>query len=122
MVETLRKNAKNPEAAESATIGPTPVANFYEPTVALSFTFASFSAYSSYRNEAFDKLVAEAMTSFDPEKRGALVRSAMRIFHDDVVNIPIWNSIAVYAMRKNIDFTPIPHTLMMMQVKDVSVH
>jgi len=122
MVELMRKNAKNPELADTVGIGPTPFANYYEPTVALSFVFASFSPFSTYRNAAFDTLVAQALQTFDVEKRGDLVRQATRILHDDYVSIPIWNSVAVYTMTKNIDFTPTPHALMRMEVKDVTVH
>ena len=122
MVQIMRKNAKHPELADTAGIGPTPYANYYEPIVALNFVFASSSPFSTYRNPAFDKLVGEAIETFDVPKRAALVRQAGRILHDDYVMIPIWNGVAVYAMKKNIDFRPTPHQLMRMEVKDVTVH
>lgn len=122
MVAIMQANAKKPEDATQASIGPTPFANYYEPVSALSFVFASFSPFSTYRNEDFDKLVAQALTTFDEQKRGDFVKQATRLLHDDYAMIPIWNNVSVYAMKKNIDLKVPPHTLIRMQVKDVTVH
>lgn len=121
MVALMQKNAKNPEQATTVTLGPTPFANYYEPTSALTFVWASFSPFSTYRNADFDKYAAAAMASFDPAKRAEAVKAATRIMHDDYVTIPIWNNVAVYAMKPNIDFAPTPHALIRMEVKDVTV-
>ncbi len=121
MVAIMRQNAKSPEKATQVSVGPTPFANYYDPTVALSFVFASSSPFSTYRNPDFDQLVAQALQTFDETKRGELVRRATRILHNDYVLIPIWNNVAVYAMKKNIDFSVPPHTLIRMEVKDVTV-
>ena len=122
MVAIRRQNARSPEKATQVSVGPTPFANYYDPTVALSFVFASSSPFSPYRNPDFDRLVAEAVQTFGETKRGDLVRRATRLLHDDYVLIPIWNNVAVYAMKRNVDFSVPPHTLVRMAVKDVTVH
>jgi peptide/nickel transport system substrate-binding protein len=122
MVAIMRHNAKSPEKATQVSVGPTPFANYYDPTVALSFVFASSSPFSTYRNADFDRLVAQALQAFDAAKRGDLVRRATRLLHNDYVMIPIWNNVAVYVMKKNVDFSVPPHTLIRMEVKDVTVH
>ncbi len=121
MVAIMRRNAKSPETATQVAVGPTPFANYYDPTVALSFVFASSSPFSTYRNPDFDQLVAQALQTFDETKRGDLVRRATRLLHNDYVLIPIWNNVAVYAMKKNVAFSVPPHTLIRIEVKDVTV-
>ena len=123
MVAMRQKDHQHPEEAEdSVTIGPTPFANYYEPTSALAFVWASFSPFSTYRNADLDKYTAQAMGSIDPQKRAEAVKQAARIIHNDYVTIPIWNNVALYGMKPNVDFTPTPHALIRMQVKDVTVH
>jgi peptide/nickel transport system substrate-binding protein len=122
MVAIMRQNAKSPEKATQVSVGPTPFANYYDPTVALSFVFASSSPFSTYRNSDFDQLVDHALQTFDETKRGNLVRQATRVLHNDYVLIPIWNNVALYAMKRNVDFKVPPHTLIRMEVKDVTVH
>lgn len=82
-------------------------------------TDAGFSVYS---NSEYDKVLDEARATMDDAKRGELVKKAVKIAHDDVAFIPIYNTIPIYAMRKNVDFSPtrkFPFELM--RVKNITV-
>lgn len=42
----------------------------------------------------------------DDIKRGKLIKIAVRIIHEDVPTMTIYNYVAVYGMKKNIDYKP----------------
>ena len=50
------------------------------------------------------------------------LQKGVRVVHEEVASIPIFNMIPVYAMKKNIDLTPtqkVPHDLVL--VKDITM-
>ena len=66
-------------------------------------TDAGFSVYS---NPEYDKVMDEARATMDDAKRGDLVKKAVRIACDDVAFIPLYNTVPIFAMSKNMDFSP----------------
>ena len=47
-------------------------------------------------------------------------KEAVRIVHDEVVDIPIWDSISMYAMNPRFSFTPIQHGNALLRLADIS--
>lgn len=59
-----------------------------------------------YSNPEVDKLIEEAMSTVDADKRSALVQQAWKIAADDVAYIPLHFQMDVYAVGPRINYTP----------------
>jgi ABC-type transport system substrate-binding protein len=58
----------------------------------------------------------------DNKKRGELLKQAIKVLHDDVATVQIYTATDVYAMKKNIDFTPTKKNREpLMLIKDVKI-
>jgi peptide/nickel transport system substrate-binding protein len=77
-----------------------------EPTYPISLGYSSDGSFSVYSNPELDKLIYEARATVNDTKRAELVKKIVRIIIEEVVTIPIFNTVAVYAMKENIDFKP----------------
>jgi peptide/nickel transport system substrate-binding protein len=77
-----------------------------DPTYYLDLFFSKEGSFSTYNNPELDKLTAEARAMANDAKRAAIIKKAVKIVHDDVPSIPIFNGVAVYGMKKNIEFKP----------------
>ncbi len=117
----LRAARANPSTEDWVGITPTPMAQYFDPTIALAFTYASSSPFSQYNNARFDALVADAVQTVDAEARAPLIVEATRILHDDVPQISLWNNMAVYAMRPGVIYEPGPRHLVRAMISDVSL-
>ena len=53
-----------------------------------------------------DRIVGQAKATVNDAKRAELIKQAVKICYDEVAAIPIFSPVFVYAMTKNIDFTP----------------
>lgn len=82
------------------------VAGGVEPTYFLDMLLSSDGGFSVYSNPEFDKVIAEARITLDDARRKELIMKAVRIAHEEAAAIPIYNSVSLYAMKKNIDFVP----------------
>jgi peptide/nickel transport system substrate-binding protein len=113
--------AKSPEA-EFVSIHTHSRAGSSDPTYCLELFYTKNGGFSIYANPELEKIVAEAKATVDNGKRGELIKRAIRLVHDEVPTIPIYNNVAVYAMKKSVDFTP---TLKINQdlilVKDIKI-
>jgi peptide/nickel transport system substrate-binding protein len=74
----------------------------------------------AWHNQAFDDTVTEARNTVDDEKRAALVKKAVRILHDDVGVIPLWNSVYVYAAKAGLQYRVIQHRLPALRLADIT--
>jgi ABC-type transport system substrate-binding protein len=72
----------------------------------LEIGFYSQSPISLYRNPEFDTVLEKARATLDDEKRAGLIKQAARILHEDVASVLLWSNVTIYAMNKNIAFTP----------------
>jgi peptide/nickel transport system substrate-binding protein len=116
------KTAKAPQAEYVAFYGAGRPGGV-EPTYMLDSYFGSEGGYSIYSNPELDKTVAQARATVDDPKRGELIKKAARMAHDDVATIALYNIVAFYAMKENIDFKPTQKYLAdLMYIKDVTVH
>jgi peptide/nickel transport system substrate-binding protein len=117
MIEMTREWHKSTEAV-AAGVTTVPTNNYAEPTQALEIGFYSQSPISLFRNAEFDAALEKARVTLNDEKRAELIRQAVRILHDDVASVLLWSNVTVYAMNKNITFTPTfkaTHALIMLK-------
>jgi ABC-type transport system substrate-binding protein len=120
MIGVIRQYHSGPPAP-AVLLSPAPIANMPSSADMLNFVFSSHSPFAQYNNPAFDKVAAEANQTVDKAKQAELVREAVRILHKDVVVIPIWTNVTVFAMQKNIDFKPAPRGAMLVRLDKVKV-
>ena len=94
-----------------------------EPTESLFGYFTKEGGFSYYFNPEAEKVIQEAKATMDNKKRGELIKKAVRIVHEDVATIPVFNSVTVYGMKKNINFKPTEKFMFdVIYVKDITVN
>jgi peptide/nickel transport system substrate-binding protein len=91
-----------------------------DPTESVGLMYLSSGAVSNYKNPALDDVIHRMLNEFDAGKRAALVGDAIRIVHDEAVDIPIWDSISMYAMNRRFDFAPVQHRNALLLLADVT--
>jgi peptide/nickel transport system substrate-binding protein len=93
-----------------------------EPSYTLDLFFGGEGGFSSYYNPELDKVIADARATVDDVKRGELIRKGVKIVHEEVASIPIFNMIPVFALKKNVDFKPTQKNLHdLILVKDITL-
>jgi ABC-type transport system substrate-binding protein len=70
-------------------------------------------------NLKYDHGLVKARREFDDKKRAELIKQAFKIIHDDVGTALLWNNVTVYAMQKNIAFTPTKSAYSLVMLKDI---
>ncbi|HVV95476.1 MAG TPA: ABC transporter substrate-binding protein [Hyphomicrobiales bacterium] len=75
----------------------------------------------AWHNEAFDQVVTQAINTVDDEKRSDLIKQAVRILHDDVGVVPLWNSVYVYASDKSLHYKVVEHRLPALRLADITM-
>jgi oligopeptide transport system substrate-binding protein len=85
------------------------VADYPDPSAFLNVLFGSASPdnYARYRSDAFDALVAEALSTPDEVSRAALFAQAQQVLIDDAVVVPISFDIGYTAFRTGIGGVPV---------------
>jgi hypothetical protein len=48
-----------------------------------------------------------------------IIKQAFKIIHDDVATALLWNNVTVYAMQKNLAFTPTKSAHSLVMLKDI---
>lgn len=61
-----------------------------------------------YKNAEFDRIFDLQSETFDAAKREEMLRQMGRILHDDCPVIPLYNTADVYAVRRDLAWTPRP--------------
>jgi peptide/nickel transport system substrate-binding protein len=92
-----------------------------DPTYGALSYFSCEGASSVYCNPEFDKILFEARATVNDAKRGALVKKMVNILREEVPSIPIFDNVATYGMRKNIDFVPTKDRTDVVLIKDIAV-
>lgn len=77
-----------------------------DPTYNMTLFFSKDGPISLYNNPELDQLNAQAKATVDPAKRAELIRQEVRLIQDEVPSFPVYNNVTIYAMRKNVSFTP----------------
>lgn len=118
---TRRRALRKPDA-DYVSFYPGALSAGMDPTYNIERTFSSTGEFSSYFNPEVDKLNAQAKDTLDHNKRTEIVKKMVRILHEDVPIIPVFNMISVYAMSKNIDFNPTQKDFMdFLFVRDITI-
>ena len=83
----------------------------------------SASIAATFVNEAFDKEFELAVASSDMKTHEEHVRRAVAIMHENVISVPIWTMVSVFATKPNIDYTPTEKVrFILAMLKDVKVN
>jgi peptide/nickel transport system substrate-binding protein len=100
-----------------------PLSNYSDPATMVYFTLSEQGSNSIYKSSDphFEPLVEQAVQIFDDAQRGAVVRKALRIVYDDVGVIGLWHASTLYAMKPNVNYTPIQHQLPLMRLMNIKV-
>ena len=64
--------------------------------------------FPNYFNEEVDRLIDEAQTSTDSERRLALYSRAQRLLLDDGAVVPLYQQMDVYGVNKRLQFQALP--------------
>ncbi|HEJ83982.1 MAG TPA: ABC transporter substrate-binding protein [Desulfobacteraceae bacterium] len=121
MLAKVRAWHDDPKAEYVGVVTP-PMAFLPDPTEALTTAYLSTGWGSMYFNKDLDPIIEEARVTMDREKRGELIKKAVRILHEDVATVQIWANTSVYSMKPDIDFTPtLKNREPLMLLKDVKV-
>jgi ABC-type transport system substrate-binding protein len=92
-----------------------------DPTESVGLMYLSSGPVSNYKNPELDATIVKMLHEPNNEKRAAPVRQVQHIVHDDVANIPLWDSVSEYAMKAKYDFTPIQHRNAVLMLDEVSL-
>ncbi len=75
-----------------------------------------------YANPELDKIIGQAEATSDDAKRAELIKKAVKIIHEEVASIPLFNFVTFYAMKQNVDFKPtLKYNQDLVLVKDVTL-
>lgn len=92
-----------------------------DPTESVGLMYLSSGPVSNYKNPELDATIVKMLHEPDNAKRAALVRQVQHIVHDDVANIPLWDSVSEYAMKAKYDFAPIQHRNAVLMLDEVTL-
>jgi peptide/nickel transport system substrate-binding protein len=92
-----------------------------DPTYAALSYFSCEGASSVYCNPEFDKTLFEARATYNEAKRAELVKKLVTILREEMPSIPLFENVATYGMRKNIDFVPTEDRTDIVFIKDINV-
>jgi peptide/nickel transport system substrate-binding protein len=92
-----------------------------DPTYFLDLYFGCDGRFSAYCNHELDKIVAEGRATLDDAKRAEIIKKAINMIQEDVATIPMFNTVIVFGMKKNLNFNPTQRTIhAFLYVKDMS--
>jgi peptide/nickel transport system substrate-binding protein len=112
--------AKGPEA-EYVAVFTHGRAGSPDPTYNMTLFFSKGGGISMYNNPELDKINAEAKATVSNAKRAELIKKAVRLVYEEVPSFPIYNNVAVYAMKKDVGFVPTrKYNMDLTLVKDMS--
>jgi ABC-type transport system substrate-binding protein len=77
-----------------------------DPVQPLNAYFSADGSRPVFTTPEITNAIREARATMNDKKRGELINKAVKLILGEVGVIPITNNISLYAMRKNIDFTP----------------
>jgi peptide/nickel transport system substrate-binding protein len=110
LLQLIGRSARDPKAEYVAVAG-LPVANLPTPLEGVSLAYYGKSPFSLYHNSALDVVFEEAEATLDPAKQAPLIAKMMQIEQEDLPTMTLWQYVDVYAMKKNLGYTPGIHGL-----------
>lgn len=119
--ESYVKNKNNPQAPMFY-LSPTVMAKNSETIDSLAASH-SRSAAATYILPEFDKEVDLALAASDMKTHEEHVRKAVAAMHEEVMTIPIWTMVSVFATKSNIDYVPTEKVrFILAMLKDIKVN
>jgi peptide/nickel transport system substrate-binding protein len=120
LMEKVRAWHDDPKAVYVG-VATVPMAHLPEPTEAFS-GYHSKERMSVYFNPKIDAMIELMQATPDPKKRGELIRIGVKMLHEDVASAQLFTTTEVFAMKKNIEFTPTKKSRdLLVLIKDVKV-
>jgi len=110
LLQLIGRSARDPHA-EYVSVAGLPVANLPTPLEGVSLAYYGKSPFSLYHNNELDTLFEKAEATLDTGKQAPLVAQMMAIEQQDLPTITLWQYVDVYAMKKNLTYTPGIHGL-----------
>jgi peptide/nickel transport system substrate-binding protein len=123
LLSLIRRQAQDPNGQYIAVAG-LPIANLADPVESFDLYFYGGPDKNRpvlWRNDALDAIILKADAAFDPAERGTSIKEGMKIINDNLVTIPIWNYVDIYAMKPAYDYVPSHHGLAVVLLKHVSM-
>jgi peptide/nickel transport system substrate-binding protein len=117
---TTRRTGKKPTSDFVGYIS-AGIAGAPDPIYSADNSFTCEGSSSVYCNKELDKIITEGRATMNDAKRAELIKNVVKIMREDVVGIPIFDSVAVYGMQKNIDFVPTQDRIDTVLIKDITV-
>jgi peptide/nickel transport system substrate-binding protein len=115
------RQAANKPTSDYAGIDTGALTGSVDPTLNGDTHFACDGGSSCYCNPEYDRILNEARSTMNNAKRAELIKKMVRILREDVANIPLFNNVATYGMKKNIDFVPTKLIYDLVLIKDMTV-
>jgi peptide/nickel transport system substrate-binding protein len=118
----IARRAQTDHSIELVTIGALPIANTGLTSLdMLTIAFRSSAPSVVSHFDEVDSGIERALNELDPAKRADIVKGVVDFLHDQVAVIKLWDSVSVYAMKKNVNYTPIAHRMPFMLLRNVSI-
>jgi peptide/nickel transport system substrate-binding protein len=124
-IDILQMFAKNRDRHDLSYVGVValPVANVgANPLEMLDLAYWSKQIFRIMKFPALDNDIEQALATLDEAKRKKLVMDGVRVLHEQVAAIPVWDTVYEYTMKKGVNFTPIKHRLVSLRLADVTVN
>ena len=99
-----------------------PMASMADPTEALTGAYYSKSPFTLSDAPPLDLLIDAALNDLDKAQRAKDIGAAIRLIHDQVYTIPLWDTVAVYAMKSSVDYEPTERSFPVLRLRNVSLH
>ena len=123
-INEMIKKSKDPATAKSndfMMLYPMSLAALGDPTANISVQYLSTSPFSLYNNPELDQLLNATIHTVDDKARAGKLADVVRFLHEDVATIPMWNNASTFAMKQNLDYTPLQGVIPRMDLKMIVV-
>jgi peptide/nickel transport system substrate-binding protein len=110
LLQMIFKDATDPTARYVAVAG-LPVANLATALEGVGLAYYGKAFGALYDDPALDKLYEEGNTKLDVKEQAPYIKKIMALEQNDLSTITLWQYVDVYAMKKNISYTPGLHNL-----------
>ncbi len=93
-------------SAKFVAVGGYPIASLPTPLWGIGLAFYGKNPAALYSDPEIDRLFDQAEGTFDLAKQAPLISAIMSLEQKDLYIITLWDYVGVYAMKKNVTYTP----------------
>jgi len=119
-LEFVRSISKNPNVRMSM-VSPAIFASYGDPVEAMRQAYSGLTPYSWYNDDTFDDAVRGALAAKDDADQAHYLKLAARRLHEDVPTIPLWNNVAVYMMRRGVEYRPMGRDIPSLSLENIDL-